>query len=337
MSSGYTVSADAAAALLRDLPPPVRAAFLAEVGVEETTLSSIDARVPQEAYNRLWELVAELAGDPELGLHVGENLDLDSFHVVGHLAARSDTFGQALERLTQYSRLMHDAGRIELEVHGDEVAIYPGCRGLPHAVPRHVAEMSAAAVLILGRELTGQKFDVIALELRHPRPDSIQEHFRIFGLEPTFDAPENMIRLEAKVLNYALRKPKEGFVAYLEAYAKEALAKLPAEEEDFPSKIQRMIVSDLTGGDVSPERIAKRLNMHERTLQRKLEAEGTAFQSLFDDARRGLAERHLREQRLSVQEIAFLLGYSDASNFHRAFRRWTGMTPARFREGARAN
>lgn len=334
MTSGYTVSAPTVASLLRDLPLEARTALLLEVGVSEATLASPDARVPQEAYNVLWDRVTLLSGDDDLGLHSAEHLDLDAFHVVGHLAARSETFGQALDRLSQYSRIIHDAGRVEYEVRGDEVAIFPGCRGLPHAVPRPVAELSAAAVMILGRQMTGEKIAPVSLDFRHARPQSTREHRRIFGIEPRFDCPENVISFEARVLELRLQKPPEGFVTYLEAYAKEALAKLPPDEEDFASTVQRMIIADLTresAGDVSAERIAKRLAMHERTLQRRLESEGTAFQSLFDEARRGLAERYLREQRLAVSEIAFLLGYSDASNFHRAFRRWTGMTPATYR------
>lgn len=330
----YSVSGAAVLGLLRVLRPEAAAPLLSECGLAGLALADPETRVPQAAYNQLWERVTAESGDPELGLHLAERLDLDAFHVVGHLASRSPTLGAALERIARYSRILHDAGRVEVEQVGDEAIIYPGCRGLRHAVPRGVAESSAASIVVLGRRLTRSTFAPRAVEFRHAEPRRTEEHRRILGVRPSFGHAENRLVVDRSVLALPIQAEGGGLLRYLDAYAEELLAKLPPDEEDFAAKVLRLILGSFGGAEVDAGTIAKRLGLHPRTLQRRLEALGTSFQSLYDEARRSLAERYLTEDGLAVQEIAFLLGYADPSNFHRAFRRWTGQTPAQFR-GAR--
>lgn len=333
---GYSVSGAAVLGLLRGMEPSVARSLLEEVGLGATPLTDPEVRAPQAAYNQLWEKVEARSGDPDLGLHLAERLDLDAFHVVGHLAARSPTFGAALERIAKYSRILHDAGRVEVEARGGLTWVYPGCRGLPHGVPRPVAESSAASVVLLGRQLTQTHFSPVEVHFRHAEPPSLREHQRIFGVRPSFNHPENALAFEPAVLSLTIRTESRGLLTYLDAYAAEVLAKLPPDEEDFGAQVLRMILGTFGGGEIEATTIAKRLAMHPRTLQRRLEELGTSFQSLYDEARRSLAERYLAEDRLAIGEIAFLLGYSDPSNFHRAFRRWTGRTPAQFRAQGRS-
>jgi AraC-like DNA-binding protein len=100
------------------------------------------------------------------------------------------------------------------------------------------------------------------------------------------------------------------------------------------ARLRTAICDELRSGQLSLERIAERLGAAPRTLQRWLKGEGTTFAAVVDQLRRELGERYLRDRRLSVQETAFLLGFSDVSAFHRAFVRWTGLTPRRFQEQA---
>ena len=333
---GYSVSGTAVLGLLGGMDVVAARALLEEVGLNSTPLSDPEVRVPQAAYNQLWEKVEARSGDPDLGLHVAEALDLDAFHVVGHLAARSPTFGAALERIAKYSRILHDAGRVEVETRDGLAWIYPGCRGLRHGVPRPVSESSAASVVLLGRQLTRSHFSPVEVHFRHAEPPSLREHQRIFGVRPSFDHLQNAVAFEPSVLALPIRTDGQGLLTYLDAYAAEVLAKLPPDEEDFGAQVLRLILGSFGSGEIEAAAIAKRLAMHPRTLQRRLEELGTSFQSLYDEARRSLAERYLSEDRLAIGEIAFLLGYSDPSNFHRAFRRWTGRTPAQFRAQGRS-
>lgn len=122
--------------------------------------------------HRVWERVAQASGDADFGLHMAERMDLDAFHVLGHLAAHSATVGAAFARIVAYSRLLHDAGRIETEIVGDEVVVYPGCRRLSHDWPRQIAEYSAASVLTLTRAITGIECKASSVGFKHDKPSS---------------------------------------------------------------------------------------------------------------------------------------------------------------------
>ena len=306
---------------------------LEAAGLEPAALAGPDARAPQAAYNRVLEELAARSGDPDFGLHLAERLDLDAFHVLGHVAARSATFGEALGRIAAFSRLLHDAGGVEVEREGSEVRVHPGCRGLEHEVPRQVAELSAASVVVLGRKLTTRSWSARRVEFRHRAPPRVSEHVRIFGVEPRFARPETLVVLEPRVLDLPLPGADPGVAAWLEAYAREALARLPAPAEELAGRVRREAALALQrGAPVGIGAVAARLALTPRTLQRRLADGGDTFAALADAARRELSERWLADPHLSLAEVAFLAGFADPSNFHRAFRRWTGLSPAAWRK-----
>ncbi len=333
----FTVAASAARGLLayaeaRRVPT---AGALAAAGLERAALAGPEARLTQAAYNQLWARLAEASGDDDFGLHFAERLDLDALDVIGHLVAKSATFGQGLERVVAFSRLLHDAGRVEVEREGAGARVYPGCRGLPHEWPRHVAEFSAAVVVVLGRTVTHVTWAPREVAFRHPAPARTGEHQRLFGVAPRFGRPETSIVLGAEVLALPVRESQPGVVTYLDAYARAALEKLGAPDDALTTNVERAIARAMDRGPPDLAPVAAQLGLSARSLQRRLAEAGTSFQALVDGVRRAYAERYLADDRLALGEVAFLLGFSDPSNFHRAFRRWTGVTPAAFREAHR--
>ena len=117
------------------------------------------------------------------------------------------------------------------------------------------------------------------------------------------------------------------------ARASEGAAPLtPSGAGTTTARLRRLVAEELCGGRPTLEHLATRLHMSGRTLHRRLGEEGTTFRRVVADVRRELAERHLREQRLAIGEIGFLLGFSEASVFHRAFKRWTGWRPLAYRD-----
>lgn len=331
----YSVAASAVKGLLAyaEAAGIATAGVLEAVGLKATDLTGPEARVSHGANNKVWSLLAEASGDPDFGLHFAERLTVGAFDVVGHLVARCPTFGEGLARVVAYSRILHDAGRVELEREGEHVIVYPGCRGLPVECPRHIAEFSAASVVVLGRMLTGGPLTPRAVRLHHAAPPRRREHTRIFGVAPTFEEPETALVLDAATLALPIRAPQPDVLDYLDAYARDVLAKLPA-DDDLLHRVEHIVATTLARGLPEMEQVAAQLATSARTLQRRLAERETTFQALVDGVRRSYAERFLGDGRLALGEIAFLVGFSDASNFHRAFRRWTGMTPAAFRARA---
>ena len=109
------------------------------------------------------------------------------------------------------------------------------------------------------------------------------------------------------------------------------LAKYPP-RDSLVDRVQSIITNEFRGGDPSLDRIADQLGLTPRTLQRKLHELGTSHNELLDHMRRQLAMRYLREPEMAICEVAYLLGFSESSSFHRAFKRWTGVTPKEYRE-----
>ncbi len=127
-----------------------------------------------------------------------------------------------------------------------------------------------------------------------------------------------------------------GLCVILDRYAEELLAKLP-QTNSIVDRVRQELSVGLRGGQVRLEAIAHTLEVEPRTLQRKLREAGISYQELLDEMRRELSIHYLKEEHISVYEVAFLLGFAETSAFHRAFKRWTGKTPSEFRRLDRLN
>ena len=313
---------------------------LLDAGLAEAELVQPDARVEATINDRLWAAAAERLHDDAVGLHFAERFDLDGFHLVGHLALSSRTIGEALDRIVAYSKLLHDAGRTELERRGREVLLFPGCRGLPAPPPRHVAEFNAASAVLLVRAAAKvPSWRPRRVEFVHRAPPSTRTHRLVFGVAPVFGAAEDAIVLDDETLALPVRSHEPTrLTRYLEDYAKQLLAVLGAAstDESLRSQVMRAIVACLgQGGSLTLAATASRLAMTPRTLQRRLAETDDTFARLVDEARRTAAERYLADGRFPLAEISFLLGFQDPATFSKAFKRWTGTTPGAYRIAAR--
>lgn len=304
---------------------------LEAVGLTFDALVGPEARVSQAANDLIYETLAKRSRDPDFGLHFGEHLDLEGFHVLGHLAAHSATLGEAFERIAAHSRLLHDSGRVVIERDADATTVHPGCHGLLHTWPRHIAEFAATSVMSIGRRITGRPFVAERVTFRHPAPERVAEHVRIFGVLPEFGHFETAVVLSNALMELPVLGRAAGLVTYLDAYARDVIARMP-HNDDLVTQVHRAVAVEIARRSPEIEEIASQLGMTARTLQRRLAEHGTTFQAVSDAVRRSFAERYLGDASLSLQEVAFLVGFADPSNFHRAFRRWTGATPAEYRK-----
>jgi AraC-like DNA-binding protein len=146
---------------------------------------------------------------------------------------------------------------------------------------------------------------------------------------------ENALILPTGLLHTPCARADPALVAVLDRYAAERLEHVPR-TDSIADRVRTVLGDELRGGEPTAARLAARLKMSPRTLNRALAAEGTSYRQLLDALRRELAERHLAGDQLSISEVGFLLGFCELSSFHRAFKRWTGRTPARFREEFRS-
>jgi AraC-like DNA-binding protein len=303
--------------------------FLEGLSVRRSALHDVDGRVTVEVDLALWAAAPLLSGDECFGLHAAEQLvPQGAFDVLGYTLHASASVGDAFRRLVRYNRLLHDLAELDLQVAPDEARI-DFCLA-PEGTPRQQAEFSLAVFLSFCRNATGVDVTPLRVEFSHAAPADLREQTRVFRCPLVFDKTRNSLVLPPHVLELPLLGTNPGLCAVLERQLDGLLAELPP-GESVVERVKRLIAAELCGGEPTAEVVARRMRATPRTLHRWLRAEGTSYREILEGLRRTLALRYLAEDRLAIGETAYLLGFSDASAFHRSFKRWTGKTPAQHR------
>jgi AraC-like DNA-binding protein len=245
--------------------------------------------------------------------------------VVGYLVRASTTLGEALVRAQQFHRLVKDRGRLELVV-SPAAAIVIDAPEVDRAIwPRAIAELSIANYVHLARTWTGRRLVPREVRFQHARPHDTRELDRFFGCKLRFDQRDNALVMSREMLDLPFTTSEPELGAYLESAATTRLTQLPA--PSLLDEVRAAITDELCRGDVDIDRIARRVGVPPRSLQRRLRDEGTSYRELVDAIRHQRA-LDLIERGLSFGDIAEHLGFSEARAFRRAFRRWTGLVPS---------
>ena len=300
------------------------------VGIDPDVITDVDAEIAFSQLLELFEAAARLAGDTAFGLHAGERFDAREYGLLGYVTIHSATFGEALERVIRYQRIRTDAVEFTLDVAGATARLTYAYRdALPPELGRHESEQMLATMLEAGRRLTGIAWVPLEVCLRHSRPGDVSEHERVFGHNIHFERPHARLAFDASILTLPLAQADVTLGSLLERQAAAIVASVP-QREAFAQKVGQVIRENLAGG-ARVDVVARALGLSTRSLQRKLRQESTSFEQLLHDEQRALAELYLRNHDMAIGEIAYLTGFSQPSAFHRAFRRWTGITPQQFR------
>lgn len=332
-----------AAAALRGVPP---ARLLATVGLDPQSLLAPDGRIAAEPALRTWRVAAELCGDPCFGLNVVERLHLDYLGGLGLALHGSTTFGDALQRLARFFALVNQHVTLAVIEDGAWLRV---CLTVPSDVEvehlRHPTECMLAMLLTIGRRATGVALVPAAVAFRHAAPagpgaptgpGAPAAYERVFGIAPCFDQPRYELVFARAALDTPTLAPNSALTQFAERNLRRLHDELPPVEA-FSGRVRHVILEELQLGEPTLAQLAARFRMSERTLQRRLGNEGTSVQALLDEARRRLSLRQLAESNQSIAEISYRLGFAEVRAFHRAFKRWTGSTPATYRKAHSAS
>lgn len=299
-------------------------ALARRAGIDPDALAP-GARVPRAALNRLWALAVEATGDPAFGLTAARFVAQTTFHALGYAVLASTTLREAFERLIRYRRLIGDVLHLELVDAGDvgrfiiDVSAHPD-------VPFQAVDAVAAICARQARLLHAPRpCPPLAVELARPAPRDCEPYRRAFGAPLRFDQPVNALLFARRDLDDPLPAGNAELARGNDEVLVRHLAQLDATR--VAHRVQQALLGALPDGEPARPVIARRLGMSARTLQRRLAAEGTSFSALLGEARLTLARSYVAEGRLSITEIAFVLGFADTSTFSRAFTRWTGCSP----------
>jgi AraC-like DNA-binding protein len=285
-------------------------------------------RLTFERYDHLRTRAAELIGDPLIGLRSAEHLHPSHLGALGYAWLASSTLLTGFRRIVRYGRLFNERETWILE-EGQQEFVAKVVLEQPPLRPFEVSDslvagMTALCRLNYGKELNPERVTLIRPEPQDPGPWS-----SYFCSPVNFGSDANRLVLSMEKATKPLTGADPQLVTVHESVIERYLAGL--DRSDVVNRVRVEITDELPSGGVSEESVAQALNMSKRTLHRKLQEHGETFRSLMEGVRRGLVVGYLEDDTLSLTEIAFLLGYSDASAFSRAFRRWFGRSPSEIR------
>lgn len=308
-------------------------ALLRRAGIEPTQLNDPVARVPTSKATRAWHLAVEETGDPCFGLAVARLWHPTSFHALGFAWLASETFEEALQRLVRYSHVVSTAAQIELHaIDGSwELNLERDPLIAAYLDPAPAAvDAGLGSIITMCRMATAESFHPEAVLVRRERPSCQPQYEDFFGAPVTFAAERNALRFPDSLLTQRMPAGNIELAHVNEQVVSRYLAQL--NRDDVAMQVKAYLVDRLPSGDVKEEAVAGHLNMSLRSLQRRLQDQGTSYKDLLEQTRRELAEQYVRNTRMSINEITFLLGFTEPANFSRAFRRWHGVSPSAFRE-----
>jgi AraC-like DNA-binding protein len=305
--------------------------LLAAAGIDPQRSDVSGSRVSREAVMHLWELAAAATNDPSVGLVVGSKVRATTFYALGVAFLTSETLADALEVLVRYYRVIvtvpleltlkntKQTTVLEVTYTDPEYPLLP----VPY-------DSFIASIVGLCRLATTPDFHPLEIRLQSSDNNRGGDYKALFEAPVIFDADNNALVFDRKVLAEPLPGRSVDLLHATDKVLDSYLAALSPEE--LSTAVRKLILQLLPTGKAGQDTIASRLNMSRSTLQRRLQHEHTNYKELLENTRRTLAVDYVHDQRHSLSYIAFLLGFSDQSNFSRAFRRWTGKSPKVYRD-----
>jgi AraC-like DNA-binding protein len=281
----------------------------------------------------LWRAVGEVSANPAIGLLLGTETKTERFHPIGLAALSTENFGLAIDQMARYKQLTCPEEILQ-EKDDEEWSIQFRWFLADEIEPPVLNECCFAWVLSIARHGTGTRLSPLRVEFVQPRPHAktIERHF---GCPAVCGAARNAIVFRAADAQRPFVTRNAELLGMLAPQFEEEL-KRENGEENFLERVRIAVQQKLTGRRPTIEDIAGALHISSRTLQRRLQDEGSGFQRVLEEARHQLARHYLNNSVLELNEAAYLLGYEDANSFVRAFRTWEGVPPARWREEQRA-
>jgi AraC-like DNA-binding protein len=301
--------------------------LFASAGIRPSDLDDPDARIPCDALGRVLSGALQQRFMPNLALELARVTPVGAYPLLDYLVLTSDTLGAGARQLARYFRLIGGPVVMNIREDGDRVRIE-----MTGAEPFSIEYNAALMILRLCHETDGHAVSA-SLSFQHT-PDDAAAFERALGCPVQSAAAWSGLSVPLEAWGLPLRRRDPALREVLEDHANAILARLPS-REGFALEVQRALTARVAGGDTRIGALARALAVSSRTLQRRLAAEGVSFQELLEGARKEAAGRYVGESTLAIGEVAYLVGYSEPAPFHRAFRRWYGMTPAVFRQKRR--
>ena len=306
------------------------ASLFKQAGLDPVDATNPQARYPYAAVRRLWELSIEESGDPCFVLIAARQWHPSNFHALGYAWLASRSLKEALERLIRYFRVVtSDPEELTLVARDDSYEFVIDTSSVVYRALDVEYDLMLSLILDACRLSLGDEFRPRRVCLQRPQPPCADRYSSFFGTRVEFDAPTYSMTFDKPQLDLLLPTGNAEIARANDQVLMTYLAQL--NRSDIVMRVKTTLIERMPSGQVSKEDVAEALNLSLRTLQRKLHEEDTSFKQLLDETRRELADQYIRNPMVSIGEITYLLGFSEPSNFSRAFKRWNGTAPTEYR------
>ena len=311
------------------------APLFATAGIPLDPPQSPQMRYPLADFRKLWDLARETTGDETIGLKTGHYAKPTYYYAFGYSWLASSTLLGGLNRLTRYYKTLSTASvEIRLSEVEDAYALSAIFLEKAKSPPKEGIDCGMTSLLALCDIVAGKEIRPLRIDLTCPsdvHPDAYREALRA---PITFNAEIGTFYFDKETLNERLPGSSPDIAKATDKIAEQYLEAL--DPLKVASQVKRLLIALLPSGHADQESVASRLNRSASTLQRQLQAEGLSYRGVLEHTRRSLAEDYLVDGKHSHAQIAYLLGFSDQSNFSRAFKRWTSKSPRAFQESLQA-
>jgi AraC-like DNA-binding protein len=305
----------------------------AQLGVDTGKFLLPGSRISFTTMGKLWQKAVEITGDAKFGFKVGAHAVPGDFFVLGHAWLASATLLGALQRMCRYSYVVSTAYRqLDINKHADGYALTESWSDGSTRPPGVAKDGGYVALMKLCDAVARKKVRPLRVALSIPPASRSSRYEELFECPVEYGKDMETLIFRAADLEVPLTGSVPPVATVTDHIAENYIASL--DESTVSTAVRQLLVQMLPSGKTDQERIAKRLYRSASTLQRQLQTEGTSYRHVLETTRQELAEHYLRNSGFSQAQIAFLVGFADQSNFARAFKRWTGMSPGEYQKAA---
>ncbi len=305
-------------------------AFLTEAQLSREVLERAYGFEDVDQVSRAIRAAYRLSKEPALGLMVGRSVPPHMFSVAGQLLIASPNLRSAIEDLERFLPLLMPMARVHLREQGAVAALEFELPESHRESYRFAVEVALAFVLRVGRQFISRRVSPKEVRMRHGDPGYRALYEEMFGCPIAFSAERDEILFDASFLDVQQPFADDQLRHIMLRRAEDLLSALRV-REPVQRRVRHVLMREPRLDDVELSSIARRIGMSPRALRRRLRSEGVLLSCLVDDLRREVAFYELLHTTTPIKQIADRVGFSEVSAFHRAFKRWTGVTPAKYR------
>lgn len=305
------------------------AAMLRRFGIDRRALSDPDLQIPAVSVVEMLEASAAASNCETFGLRMAESRQLSDMGAISLLMTHQATLRDALLTMIEYRQLLNPALVVSVEQHGDVVIVREELLVSGQGETRQAYELALGVLYRIFRALLGPRWRAQSVNFTHPQPADLTVHRRLFGPICEFDSDFSGLTCSSQDLD----APNPTADPILARHAERYVRTLPnAERPSLAQEVRKALYLLLPVGQASIGRVAASLGLNERTLQRRLVAEGADFTGLLNETRRDLCQRYIVNENLPLARVAGLVGYTRQSSFNRWFAEEFGASPTSWRK-----